>query len=166
MCGSSTVPAMAERDDDERWLDHNGIGYDEYTGWVWLDDTRENAAWYRALAAIDDHGDKRPLIALLQSGRPMPASIAFYLGELLDRYALKNPKARPRIPGYRRTAEQIKLVAAANEVHRMVHRDGVELEAALEQIAAKTALPKETLRSAYMGQHGGLQRARRHWYRP
>jgi hypothetical protein len=34
-------------------VDDWGFGADEKTGWVWLDDTRENAAWYEALVAID-----------------------------------------------------------------------------------------------------------------
>ena len=74
--------------------------------------------------AIDDHGDRQPLIKLLQSGEAVPQSIAFHIGDLLDRHQLKLPKARPRLtPSYRRTAEQINLIAAEIEVHRLVHQD-------------------------------------------
>jgi hypothetical protein len=142
------------------------FGADEKTGWLWLEDIKENALWYEALTAIDWRGDKKPLIKLLQSGRGVPPSIAFYIGEMLDRYALKPPKARPRLPGYLRSPEQIKLVAAVIEVHRLVHQDEVDLESALEKVAIESKVSKETLRSAYLGQHGGLQRARRNWYRP
>ena len=51
------------------------FGADEKTGWLWLKDTREHAAWYEALVAIDQRGDKKPLIKLLQSGQPVPPSI-------------------------------------------------------------------------------------------
>jgi hypothetical protein len=142
------------------------FGADEETGYVWLLDTKANAIWYEALAAIDWRGDKKPLIELLQSGQPVPPSIAFYLGDLLDRYVLKLPKARPRKPGYLRTWKQIKLIAGVIEVHRLVHLDEVPLADAMKRIAAEAKLPEETLRSAYLGQHGGLWRARRHWYRP
>ena len=76
----------------------------------------ENAKWYEALVAIDGRGDKKPLIKLLQSGQPVPPSIAFYIGDLLDRYT-QAPKARPRTPAYSRTSEQIKLIAAVIDVH-------------------------------------------------
>ena len=158
------VPAMAKLDDV--WLDKNGIGGDERTGLVWLDDIRENAAWYRALAAIDWHDDKEPLIKLLQSGQPVPPSIAFYIGDLLDRYALKLPKARPRRPGYMRGGKQIELIAACNEVSRMVDQDDVPVAVAVQQVATKSGLSEEILLAAYTGKHGGLMRARRNWYRP
>ncbi len=142
------------------------FGADEKTGLLWLQDTRENAAWYEALLAFDRRGDKKPLIKLLQSGKPVPPSIAFYIGEMLDRYALKHPSNRPRLPGYLRSQDQIKLVAAVTEVHRLVHVEEVDLDGALERVAVESELPKETLRSAYHGRHGGLQRAMRHWHRP
>jgi hypothetical protein len=141
-------------------VDH-WFGADEKTGWVWLEDTRENAAWYEALVAIDQRGDKKPLIGLLQSGQPVPPSIAFYIGEMLDRYALVPPSNRPRLPGYLRSADQVKLIAAVIEAHRLVHQDEVPLVD-----AGESKLSEETLRSAYLGQHGGLQRAMRNWYRP
>ena len=73
-------------------VDDWGFGADEKTGWVWLDDTRENAAWYEALVAIDARDDKQPLIKLLQSGQKVPPSIAFYIGDLLARYAAEAAK--------------------------------------------------------------------------
>ncbi len=142
------------------------IGGDEYTGFVWLDDARDNAAWYEALVAIDRRGDKKPLIKLLQSGQVPPPSICFYIGDLLDRYALKPRKARPRVPGYSRTPEQIKLIAAIIDVHERVHRRGVKLPLALEEVAAESGLSEETLMAAYLGQHGGLRRTMRNWFRP
>jgi hypothetical protein len=147
-------------------VDDWGFGADEKTGWVWLDDTRENAAWYEALVAIDARDDKQPLIKLLQSGQKVPPSIAFYIGDLLARYQLKLPRSRPRRPAYQRTQEQINLIAAEIEVHRLVHQDEVPLAEALEKVAAESKLPIETVQSAYLGKHGGLQRAKRHWYRP
>jgi hypothetical protein len=142
------------------------IGYDDYTGLGWLDDSKVNAAWYQALAAIDRRGNKRPLISLLRSGEVPPPSISFYIADLLDRYALKPRKARPRTPGYLRTPEQIKLIAAVIEVHKRVHRDSVLLPLALRDVAAESGLSEETLTAAYLGQHGGLRRAMRNWYRP
>jgi hypothetical protein len=142
------------------------IGYDDATGWEWLDDTKVNAAWYEALEAIDVRGDKEPLVRLLQSGQVPPPSICFYIGDLLDRYALKRRKARPRLPGYLRTPEQIKLVTAVIEVHEQVHRYRAELAVALKQVAEEKGLSEETLNAAYQGQHGGLNRVRRHWFRP
>jgi hypothetical protein len=142
------------------------IGDDDETGFCWLDDAKVNAAWYEALAAIDVHRDKKPLVHLLKSGQVPPPSIAFYIGDLLDRYTLKHPKARPRVPAYLRTPEQIKLMAAALYVHKRVHVGGVELAVALDQVAAETGLSQETLTAAYLGQHGGLRRAARRWYRP
>ena len=70
MCGSSMVSIG---DSDE---------------WDWLPDAKVNAAWYEALEAIDVRGDKEPLVRLLQSGQVPPPSICFYIGDLLDRYAL------------------------------------------------------------------------------
>ena len=118
--------------------------------------------WWR----IDLRSDKQPLIKLLQSGQPVPPSIAFYIGDLLDRYDLKPRKERPRTPGYLRTAEQIKLIAAVVNVHEQVHRYGEALAVALQQVAAETGLSEETLSAAYLGRHGGLRRAMRNWFRP
>jgi hypothetical protein len=142
------------------------IGFDDDTGLEWLDDAKVNAAWYEALAAIDVRRDKKPLVHLLKSGQVPPPSIAFYIGDLLERYTLKRPKARPRVPAYLRTPKQIKLIAATIYVHRRVHVDGVELAVALEQVAAETGQSEETLTAAYLGQHGGLRRATRRWVRP
>ena len=119
-----------------------------------------------ASGEIDVLGDKKPLVQLLKSGQVPPPNIAFYIGDLLERYTLKRPKARPRVPAYLRTPEQIKLIAAEIYVHKRVHVDGVELAVALEQVAAETGLSQETLTAAYLGQHGGLRRATRRWYRP
>jgi hypothetical protein len=134
--------------------------------WDWLPDAKVNAAWYEALEAIDVRGDKEPLVRLLQSGQVPPPSICFYIGDLLDRYALKPRKARPRLPGYLRTPEQIKLVTAVIEVHEQVHRYRVKLAVALKQVAEEKGLSEETLNAAYQGQHGGLKRVSRHWFRP
>lgn len=142
------------------------FGADEKTGWLWVEDAKANAVWYDALTVIDRRGDKKPLIKLLQSGQPVPSSVSFYIGDLLDRYELKQPKSRPSLPAYVRTPEQIKLVAAVIEVHRLVHQDEVPFEDALKRIATKSKLSKKTLRSAYFGRHGGLRRAVRRWHRP
>jgi hypothetical protein len=142
------------------------IGEDEVTGLVWLDDAEVNAAWYEALAAIDLHRDKKPLVRLLKSGQVPPRSIAFYIGDLLDRYTLKHPKARPRVPAYLRTPEQFKLMAAELEVRLRVRFDRVKAAVALEQVAAETGLSQETLTAAYLGQHGGLRRVAQRRYRP
>jgi hypothetical protein len=145
-------------------VDDSDIGADDETGLV-CHDGEVNAEWYEALAAIDGRGDKAPLIKLLQSGQAVPPSISFYIGDLLDRYALKRPKARPRVPGYSRTGEQIKLSVAIIVVHKLVRRGDMQLAIALQQVAAEYGLSEETLTSAYLGQHGGLRRAQRHWYR-
>ncbi len=156
---------MADREDDYDWLDRNGIGGDEWTGLVWLHDLKVNAAWYRALVAIDDCDDKQPLIKLLQSGESVPPGIAFYIGDLLERYNLKRPNNRPRRPGYRLSPENIKLMVAVVEVYGRVHQDGAPLAETLKEIAVKTGLKEETLTDAYNGKHGGLRRAKRNWYR-
>ena len=142
------------------------FGADEYTGFVWLHDTKEHAAWYEALVAIDYHDEKEPLIKLLKSGQPVPASIAFYFGDLLERHQLKRRKARPRTPAYERTPEQIKLIAAVTQVMWRVERDGVRLAEALQDVAKEYGLVEGTLTDAYIGKHGGLRRAARHWPRP
>jgi hypothetical protein len=140
------------------------IGYDDATGLQWLDDAKEHAAWYEALAALDVRDDKQPLINLLQSGEQVPPSIAFYIGDLLSRHTLKHRKSRPRTPGYLRTPDQIKIIAAVIETHRRVDRHGDGLAVVLQQVAAEADLDEETLTAAYSGKHGGLQRAARHWY--
>jgi hypothetical protein len=142
------------------------LGASERTGLVWLRDIKENGAWYEALYAIDRHGDKQPLVKLLQSGQTVPPSIAFYLGDLLDRYQLKHRKARPALPGYLRSADQIDLIAAIVKVGGMVHQDGIPLAEAMQKVAAESGIDKAKLRAAYTGKHGGLQRAQRRWYRP
>ena len=139
------------------------IGGDDQTGLVWLADARENRHWYEALADLDVRGDKKPLVESLLSGQVPPPSIAYYIGDLLDRYTLKRSKKRPRTPAYLRTAEQVKLIAAVVEVHRRVHRDREPLAAALQDVAAYAGLSEETLTAAYSGKHGGLQRAARRW---
>src|SRR5262249_14396129 len=127
--------------------------------------TRENAAWYAALVAIDRRGDKGPLIELLQSGPP-PASIAFYIGDLLDRYTLKRPNKRPRRPAYSRTQEQIELIAALINVDHDISEDRLQAAEALKLVAQEGGLDEEKLAAAYQGKHGGLRRAMRHWYPP
>lgn len=142
------------------------FGFDDETGLSWLEDAREHTAWYEALAALDRRNDKQPLIALLKSGEQVPASIAFHLGDLLERRAIKARQGARRTPSYMRTPQQIKLTAAVIYVHRHVHQDGVALSKALEMVAAEFELPKETLADAWAGKHGGLQRAKRNWYSP
>jgi hypothetical protein len=133
---------------------------------VWNDDEKVNAEWYAALQAIDERGDKQPLVRLLQRGQVPPPRIAFYIGDLLDRYALKQGRGKPRTPAYARTPEQLKLIQGVIYAHKLVHRDGVDLPVALAEVAAEFRLSEETLSKAYAGKHGGLRRAKQNWYRP
>lgn len=126
----------------------------------WLDDIDRNWDWYKALLALDEEGNNRPIIRLLKAKAP-PVSISVHLADVFNRYDLvprktTGPKARPT---YQRSKAMIVLESAVQEVRERARR--IPREQAIEKAALRRKLNPDTLREACDGKHGGLNRARR-----
>jgi hypothetical protein len=68
--------------------------------------------WLDAMEALDEHGDKSMLVALLKG--PVPDIIAPHIGDLLDRWNLVRPKHKMRTPSYRLTDDDVAMNAAGD----------------------------------------------------
>jgi hypothetical protein len=103
----------------------------------------EAEAWFDAIETIDLHGNKRPLIELLQSDRVPPKIARSLLADLLKRYQLTRRPGRPRIAGYRLTPQHVKMKSARAH-YKKLRSKKVKPEVALKRAAEEAGvLPSE-----------------------
>jgi hypothetical protein len=121
------------------------------------DDDVRTDPWLDALEAFDNNGDKAPLITLMMSGYPMPASIVPYIGDLLDRYDFKRPPGAPRKPAYTLTATDVALNSADAAVDELMATGEWKLPDAVAQVAAQHGIPVSKLNE----HHAGRRRSQR-----
>lgn len=124
----------------------------------WLPDIDDpdSAAWYAAFEAVDKHGDKTALLALLGAGKQPPLTVLPHLRDLLERYNLKRRRGKQRTPSYNRTSRQAMMELALASVRAAV-RHGMSVKKAVDKYAGN-GITEETLSLAYSGRHGGMRR--------
>ena len=76
--------------------------------------------WIDALKAIDEKGNKGPLIELLKSKGLMSAKARFYLADLLTRYNFKKPWGGRATPAYTSTTKILNLNAGKLHVQALM----------------------------------------------
>jgi hypothetical protein len=99
----------------------------------------EDEAWFDAVESIDLHGNKKPLIELLQSDRVPPKIARNMLAELLKRYQLKPRVGRTKTAEYVLTPQHVKMQAA---------------RACYKKLRSKKMKPKDALKCA--AEKGGV----------
>jgi hypothetical protein len=123
------------------WLDNDGI-----------------TDWITAIEAYDKRADKKPLLALLDSERELPRQARIFLADLLKRQLKKKPGTT--LPAYDRTDLMVKLLAAKDDIAKLVRR-GVSGKVALEQVSAARGISIESLALVRAGRHGGINRIKK-----
>jgi hypothetical protein len=121
---------------------------------VWLDDDGITD-WIAAFEAYDKRADKSPLLALLDSERELPRKARVYLALLLKRQLKKKPGTK--LPEYDMTDNAVRLLAAKNDVAKLVN-SGVSVKVALERVSEARNIPIESLDLVNRGRHGGINR--------
>ena len=135
-----------------------GIRFSDYA--FWIDDPRL-ADWIDAFKMVDQHGDKKPLTALLRSKRELPAVAREYLADLIERRMKPVPKYRPRIAVYDQSDIEIKLSLGVNAVHDY-RKQGYKVDDAIAKAAQDFSIPEiNTLADAYAGRRTAARRLRR-----
>ncbi len=121
----------------------------------WLDNIDPVAEpWVDAIAAMDQRGDREPLLELL---RPVVPPDAYpHVADMLVRYQRRQ---RPR-PSYDLPPKEAQLYVARNFARDLV-RDGASVQSALATAANAFGLPPERVAVAYGGKRGSMQRAMR-----
>ena len=117
----------------------------------WLDGIDPVAEpWVDAIAAMDQRGDREPLLELLQAVVPRDAYP--HVADMLVRYRRKR---RPR-PSYDLPPKEARLYVATNFARDLI-RDGASVQSALATAANAFGLPLESVASAYEGKGGRPQ---------
>lgn len=125
----------------------------------WLYPGGEMQPWIDALRAIDNDGDKGPLIELLRDNARIPRAAKWYIADLLERYRLEGGKKRT--PAYDLSRSVRQLEAAARSVRLQV-KDGKRLTEALESAARTWGITDvETLNSHMQGRLGSSRKQKR-----
>jgi hypothetical protein len=109
----------------------------------WLDDDAD-CELIEALHAIDQCGDKAPLICLLRARGNR------YLADLLERYDLKRKRGRPQTPSYNKSDVEARLAMAVKDVR--------ERGVAPCTAAERWRLDLRTLQLALEGRRGSSRR--------
>jgi hypothetical protein len=127
----------------------------------WLDDgygNVEGGEWLRAIARIDESGDKAALIALLKSDEPLPPVARQWIADLLSRYELKRKRrGRPRTPNYDRSDAEALLLLAMQR-YRGLREEGLGQSEAIEQAAQSYSLSPDVVRNAVEGRRGSSRK--------
>jgi hypothetical protein len=119
-------------------------------------------AWLDALEDFDS-GDKSTLVNLMKSGNPLPDELLPHIGDLLDRWAFKRPPHKMRLPSYRMTRDELEMSNACAGVMDLLAA-GLDLDAALTDVAAKHDVTVAKLREYYGKRRGPDRRAKARKY--
>lgn len=100
----------------------------------WLGD--EFDPWVAALEAIDQLGDKKPLMALLNSEHDLPQAARGHLANLLDRYQLKKKRGGQSTPSYDRSPAEAALICDVEAVNKLI-KNGMSVKDAVAEVAER-----------------------------
>jgi hypothetical protein len=115
-------------------------------------------AWALAVEAIDQRGDKSPLMKLLRSADPLPPEGRAFIADLLDRHELKKKTlGRPRLPIYDRSLIEAVLLIGIQRIQEYREK-GMDIENAVHFAAKEFALEPKKLLDAYIGKRGASRR--------
>jgi hypothetical protein len=128
--------------------------------WLGEGSTAHLDDWVTALEAIDKHGDKKPLLALLKSERDLPQRARFYIADLLDRYRLKKKQGRQPTPAYNVTDIEAMLLMGNMRAHEYVAA-GMSVKNALAKAAKELSLDENMLAEHYAGRRGSTNRMKK-----
>lgn len=132
----------------ENISDLKGLGF-------WFGNGKSNDPWIAAFQAIDESGDKAPLLKLLDVGEPPPPAL---LADFLRRHTLKKKPGAQATPKYRRSDADVALILAVEDVRRLRRKDKKSVAEALEQISKARRIPHDILKEAYAGRRGASRR--------
>jgi hypothetical protein len=117
--------------------------------------------WMGALEAIDKLGDKKPLIALLNSELDLPRKARGHLANLLDRYQLKKKKGGQSTPTYDSSPAEATLALDVEAVNKLI-KNGTSSKDALAQVAERRGPDYlEILGNAQHGSRGSTNRIKK-----
>jgi len=118
----------------------------------------EDEAWFDAIETIDLHGNKKPLIELLQGDR-VPSKVArSMLAEMLKRYQLKPRVGRTKTAEYKLTLQHIKMQSARMH-YRKLRSEKMKPEAALKCAAEASGIVPDELEKYLNGRITRYRRA-------
>jgi hypothetical protein len=126
----------------------------------WASRTNSNfleGRWYDALLELDKKGEKGPLVSLLQSGRPPSAVVSFHIGDVFNRYELKNKPGRPRVPSYTVSDKEHTALYVSARVDDLV-KGGMKRSDAVAKVAKENKMSENTVANAHEGRRGSGRR--------
>lgn len=124
--------------------------------------SEEDSAWVEALRAVDESGDKVPLLELLVGDTPISPSARWHLADLLDRYKLATQasRGRKRTPSYDLPPAQIKL-ERARRYHEHLINTGMSVDESVQKASAACDVKEATFRALLAGKYSAARRVRR-----
>jgi hypothetical protein len=126
----------------------------------WLGNDPRTIEWCTALRAIDENGDKAPLLRLLRESRcELTPDARHYLADLLDRYNLKRKRGKKATPAYNKSPVEEALWHAVKKVR--ARAAGVSVEDAVAAAATEFSLRGSAVSRAYYRKRGGSNRVNR-----
>jgi len=128
------------------------------TDYAWLADLVGTDAepWINAVEAIDQRGDKKELLELLTSERPIPRPARLVLTDMLARYQLKPRRGRQQIAAYMLTRRDAAL-RKAHAHYKELRRSGAKCGDAIERAAEQHQVMPETLKACIEGKIPGYR---------
>lgn len=144
-----------------------GKGIDLRDAYWWLDrDT--DFALVEALVVYEQFGNPEPLKEWMCRGqRPVNAATRLHLDDFFERQLSKNKRGRPHAPSYAPSDATLALLSAIEEIDYLL-ADGMarDVNDAIDGVVSdisdegKRNERSLTVRDAYIGKHGGMNRAR------
>jgi hypothetical protein len=143
-------------------LGDENIDFSDYAFWIDGTKLRIDEDWLNAFKAVDQHGDKKPLTALLRSTREQSPIVHEYLADLIERKMVPVPMGRSRIAAYDRSDIERRLLLAVYVVRNYyIKALGYGIQAAIEKAAQDFAISPDTLGDAYAGRRTVARRIRK-----
>jgi len=119
----------------------------------------EHQPWIDAFLALDEGGDKKPLIKLLRKNAPVPWPAPWHLADLLERYKLTKRQNRGGVtsPSYDYPPALRELIRAKKYYERKLAR-GTDKNTAFKEAAAQGEVNQQTLRNFVAGKNAHARR--------
>jgi len=133
------------------------IDFSDYAFWIDRTKLRIDEDWLNAFKAVDEKGDKKPLTALLRSGRELAPAVRDFLADLIERKTVPVPPHRPKTPAYDQSDAEAWLLLAIESVHGYVN-EGYGVQGAVDKAAEEYSILPNVLANAYAGRRGSTAR--------
>jgi hypothetical protein len=137
-----------------------GISFSDRAFWIDRTKLRIDEDWLNAFKALDEKGDKKPLTALLRSGRELVPAVRDFLANLIERRMKPVPKHRAPNAVYDRSPAEARRLLAIESVRAYI-KEGYGEQDALDKAALEYEIPVNTLADDYANRYAPLRRIRK-----